>query len=232
MSTGYARGRAAAVLLAGLAGVAGWTAPATGSSAGTSPAGGRPANRATPSPCGRAVLTIFLGVVNGGAAYLQHERPPGVPLPPGQGATSPQAAARAVASNAGFAPSSCGFETSSYIAESIAILAAFGSLGGKNGFVQLRRDWDALPAAKRKAVEQAILDGKPPILGATSPVSPPRTVVDSVRVLSRSKSTAKVAVTTHVVEANSNSSTNTYVVSSIRGRWFVSALSGTLANVG
>ena len=187
MSTGHARRCAAAILLAGLAGMAGWTATAAGSSAGVSPQGARPAS---------------------------------------------QAAARIVASNAGFATSSCGYETSSFIAESVAILAAFGTLGGKNGFVLLRKAWDALPSAKKKAVKQAILNGKPPSLGASAPASPPRTVVESVRILSRSGSTATVAVTTHLVEAASNSATDTYLVSLIRGHRYVSALTNTRANVG
>ncbi len=232
MTMGRARLRALAILLVSLAGMAGWTATATGSSPGASPKGPRPASRAAPSPCGRAVLTIFLSVINDGVTFVEHHRPPGVPLPPGQGARSPQAAARVVASNAGFAPSSCGYETSSYATESIAFLAAFGSLGGKNGFVLLRKAWDALPPAKKKAVEQAILDGKPPTLGTSSPASPPRTVVDAVRLLSRSASTAKVAVTTHLVEAVSNSATDTYLVSLIRGRWYVSALGNVGFNLG
>ena len=232
MTTGPARRRAAATLLAGMAGMAGWTATAAGARAGDSSHGSRPATRAAATPCGKAVLTIFLGVIDEGATFVEHHRPPGVPLPPGQGASSPQAAARVVASGTGFARSSCGEETSSFIAQSVAILAALGSLGGKNGFVALRKAWDALPPAKRKAVEQAILDGEPPALGGSSSGSPPRTVVDSVRVVSRSASTAKVAVTTHVVEAASNSATNTYLVSLVRGRWYVSALANIGASLG
>ena len=224
MSTWHVRGCAVAVLLAGLAGMADWTGTAAGSSAGISPERARPASGVAPSPCGRAVLTIFLGVIDGGATYFQHHRPPGVPMPPGQGAKSPQAAARIVASNTGFARSSCGYETSSFIAESVAILAAFSSAGGKNGFVLLRRAWDSLTPAKKKVVEQAILDGKPPALGSSATASPPRTVVDSTRLLSRSASTAKVAVTTHLVEAARNRATDTYLVSLIRGHWYVSAL--------
>ena len=232
MTMGRAGHHAGAILLLGLAAMAGWTATATGSSAGASPQGARPADRAAPSPCGRAVLTVFLGVINEGATFVEHHRPPGVPLPPGQGARSPQAAARVVASSAAFAPSSCGYETSSYATESITILVAFASLGGKDGFVLLRKAWDALPPAKKRAVEQAILDGEPPTLGASSPARPPRTVVDAVHLLSRSGSTAKVAVTTHLVEAVSNSATDTYLVSLIRGRWYVSALGNLGANLG
>ncbi len=232
LTTGRARHGAVAILLVSLAGMAGWTATATGSTAGVSLRGARPANRAAPSPCGRAVLTIFLDVIDEGATFVERQRPPGVPLPPGEGARSPQAAARAVASNAGFAPSSCGYETSSFVTESVAIFAAFGSLGGKNGFALLRDAWDALPPAKKKAVEQAILDGKPPTLGTSSPASPPRTVVEAVRLVSRSGSAAKVAVTTHFVEAVSNSATETYLVSLIRRRWYVSALGDVGASLG
>ncbi len=222
MGKGRARRWAVATLLV-MAGTAGPTVDAAGSSAGSSSESALGVSHATPSPCGRAVLTIFLDVINKGATYFEHERPPGVPLPPGEGAKSPQAAVRIVASNFGFAPSSCGYETSSFIAQSVAILAAFGSLGGKNGFAQLHKAWDALPAAKKKAVEQAILDGKPPALSGSSQGALPKTVVVSVHVVSRSGTTAKVAVVTHIVEAASNSSTNTYLVSMIRHRWYVSA---------
>ncbi len=232
MSTGHARRCAAATLLAGITGIAGWTATSGASSAAGSSQDARPAGRAAPSPCGRAVLTIFLGIIDEGATYFRHDMPPGVPLPPGEGATSPQGAARVVASSSGFASSSCGYETSSFVAESVAIIAAFGSIGGQNGFVLLRKSWDALPPAKRRAVEQAILDGKPPGLGASSGASPPKTVVDSVRVLSRSGRTAKVVVTIHVVEAASNRSTDTYLVSLIRGHWYVSGFDDTSSSLG
>ena len=228
MGKGRAQRCALAILVAVLTGTAGRTVTAAGSSVASSPQVARLASRTAPSPCGRAVLTIFLDVINGGATYFEHERPPGVPLPPGQGAKSPQAAARIVASNAGFAPRSCGYETSSFIAESVAILAAFAFLGSKNGFAELHKAWDALSPAKKKSVEQALLDGKPPTLGASFPGGAPRTVVDSVRVMSRSRSSAKVDVTTHIVEAASNTSTDTYLVSMIRHRWYVSAL----ANIG
>ena len=227
MGKGCARRWAVAALLV-MAATAGPTVVAAGSSAGSSSEGALLVSRTAPSPCGRAVLTIFLDVIDKGATYFEHERPPGVPLPPGEGATSPQAAARIVASSTGFAPSSCGYETSSFIAQSVAILAAFGALGGKNGFAQLHKAWDALPAAKKRAVEQAILDGKPPTLSGSSHGGFPKTVVDSVRVVSRSEKSAKVEVITHMVEAASNSSTDAYLVSMIRHRWYVSAL----ANIG
>ena len=54
----------------------------------------------------------------------------------------------------------------------------------------------------------------------------------TVPLLSQSGSTAKVAVTTHFVEAVSNSATDTYLVSLIRRRWYVSALGNVGANLG
>lgn len=222
------------ILLACLVAAGSWTTGATGSSTGVLRRDAAVARRAGPSRCGRTMLTIFLGIVTQGEAYLKHLRPPGVPLSPAEGAESPQAAARLVALTTGFGRSSCEDVTSSFFASDLEVLAGFAALGGKNGFAGLEKMWDALPPAKKKAIEQQILDGEPP----TSSSQTVKSVhVLSVRLLSRSRDAAKVAVTTRIVEAVTGSGagsggpttvsgtfTYTYLVSLLHGHWYVSAL--------
>lgn len=234
-----ARHHGVVLLLACLVAAGSWMAGAAGSSTGVLARDAAVARRAGPSPCGRTMLTIFLGMVTQGEAYLKHLRPPGVPLSAAEGAKSPQVAARVVALSTGFGRSSCEAATSSFFASDLEVLAGFAALGGKNGFTGLQKMWDALPPAKKKAIEQLILDGK---LLTRSSQTVKSVHVLSVRVLSRSRDAAKVAVATRIVEAVTGSGagsggpttvsgtfTYTYLVSLIHGHWYVSALTNLAA---
>jgi hypothetical protein len=227
---GATRAQPAAVVLAGLVLAGSWSATALASRL---PAlARRPEAQAheAATACGRAMLTIFLGIANHGDAYLAHLRPPGTPLVASSGATTPQGAARTVAVSSQLQRSLCTSVTSSYVASGFELIFGIAALGGHGGIKSFQKLWAALPPARKKAVEQAILEGK----SLSSSSQHIRSVqVLSARVLSRSRSSAKVAITLRVVEgvtgtggptSVAGTATSTYLVSRIAGRWYVSAL--------
>ncbi len=202
-------------LFAGLLAVSGCSASAAGASSGPTRAAASSVRAAiSGQPCQASILRIFFDLLAYGTAWRRDLVPPGRPLSPARGGPNPAAAARAAAGTA--APvAACPVVTTSYVA---AMYDHVIAVGGPKTVAALRKEWQSLTPAKLKQAEHSLLYGT---------TGTPKPAVRSIKVVSRSKDTAKVRVT--VVERSAQYGTvamlMTDTVFLLDGRWFAASVS-------